>query len=382
MNSQTDFVIIGAGVIGLSIGWQLVRRGVRVTLLEKNQAGGGASHVAAGMLAPHAEVGFEEVGLLKFGEYSLQLYPQFVSEIKADSGIDPDFTKCGTQLVGIGRDDSEYLRRLYDFRKELGLYAEWTGGSAARDREPLLAPRITSGVWLPNDGQVNNRRLLASLIKGFRQLGGRLHENTEVKEVEIYGEHDFTVHTGESEFHARSLVVATGCRMPDFKGLPEEELPPVRPVKGQILSLRSNREVNLSHIIRTPRVYLVPKSDGLIRVGATSEEMGFDTNPTAGGLKELLDEAWETVPAIYELEIEEFIAGLRPASPDHGPVIGKSAVPGLSFATGHYRHGILLAPVTAYELVKELVDDETSDHLVPWKPGRFKKNTRSLSDFL
>lgn len=378
MNSQTDFVIIGAGVIGLSIGWQLLRRGAGVTLLEKDHAGGGASRVAAGMLAPHAEVGFEEVELLKFGEYSLQLYPQFISEVKSDSGIDPDFTQCGTQLVGTDRDDAEYLRRLYDFRKELDLRAEWTGGMAAREREPLLAPRITSGVWLPNDGQVNNRLLLSALQTGFQQLGGDLRENTEVSEIEIRSGNDFVVHTGNSTLPARSLVVATGCRMPDFKGLPEGELPPVRPVKGQILSLRKNREISFKTIIRTPRVYLVPKSDGLIRVGATSEEMGYDTEPTAGGLKELLNEAWETVPAIYELEIDEFIAGLRPATPDHAPAIGKSGVPGLSFATGHYRHGILLAPVTAYELVKELLDGEKSGHLALWQPGRFKKREKNL----
>lgn len=376
MNSQSKFVIIGAGIIGLSIGWQLVRRGAGVIILEKGRAGDGASHVAAGMLAPHAEVGFEEVKLLKFGEQSLRLFPQFVSEIKADSGIDPDFSRCGTQLVGIDRDDAEYLRRLYDFRKELGLEAKWTGGMEAREQEPLLAPRVTSGVWLPNDGQVNNRRLLVALKKGFQQLGGELYEETGVTGIDIQNEHDFTVYAGEAEFHARSLLLATGCHMPDFKGLPKGKLPPIRPVKGQILSLRKNNEVEFNHIIRTPRVYLVPKSDGLIRVGATSEEMGYDTEPTAGGLKELLDEAWAIVPAIYELEIEEFIAGLRPASPDHAPVIGKSGIPGLYFATGHYRHGILFAPVTAYEVVKELLDEEESELLAPWQPGRFYEELR------
>jgi glycine oxidase len=136
------------------------------------------------MLAPHAEVGFEEVELLKFGEHSLRLFPQFVSEVMADSGIDPDFSQCGTQLVGIDRDDAEYLRRLYDFRKELGLEARWTGGIEAREQEPLLAPRVTSGVWLPNDGQVNNRRLLVALKKGFQQLGGELYEETGVTGID------------------------------------------------------------------------------------------------------------------------------------------------------------------------------------------------------
>lgn len=379
MNSHNNFIIIGAGVIGLSIGWQLLRRGTGVVLIDKDCAGGGASHVAAGMLAPHAEVGFEEIELLKFGERSLGLYPQFISEVKADSGIDPDFIQCGTQLAGTDRDDAEYLRRFYDFRKELGLEAEWTGGMETREREPLLTPRVTSGVWLPNDGQVNNRRLLAALKKAFQQLGGILYEDTEVTSVEVHDDFDFTIRTSESDFNARSLVVTTGCRMPDFKGLPKEELPPIRPVKGQILSLRKNSEVDFSHIIRTPRIYLVPKSDGLIRIGATSEEMGYDTEPTAGGLKELLDEAWEILPAIYDLEIEEFIAGLRPASPDHGPVIGKSGIPGLSFATGHYRNGILLAPVTAYEIVKELLGDEESGLLAPWRPGRFKEKPHEPS---
>jgi len=374
VQNPQKITIIGAGVNGLGIGWQLARNGADVLIVEKNRAGEGASKVAAGMLAPYAEADFEEIDLLQLGEESLQRYPKFIRELRKDSEIDPVFDQCGTLFVGLDSDDAKLLRRLYNFRKELNLEVEWPGVDEVRERQPLLAPGITSAVWLPTDSQVNNRLLIIALKKAFKKQGGKLLESTEVTSIEINQQGKIKLKCGEQRLDAQKVIISTGCSIPAIEGVRQHEIPPVRPVKGQILSLRQNREVQLQHIIRTPRIYMVPKSDGLIRVGATTEEMGFDTTITAGAIRELLNEAWDTLPAIYDLEMVEMLAGLRPATPDHGPVIGNSIFSGLYYATGHYRNGILLAPVTAYEVAKEILTGEESKILDKWRPDRFRQH--------
>lgn len=366
--------IIGGGIIGLGIGWQLLRKGADVTIFEKEEAAQKASCVAAGMLAPYAEVGFEEVELMKLGQESLRLYPRFLSDLAEDvSGI-PELGRCGTLLAGTDRDDTEYLRRLYNFREQLELRVEMLTGSEAREREPLLSPRAVSAVWLPDDAQINNRELVRCLKAAFIKLGGTLLEQNAAQEVGCSEKtvRGITAKSGHHEFDA--VVVAAGCKSGQLKGVPESVVPPIRPVKGQIITLQKTGDCNLQGIVRTPRVYLVPKDDDTIRLGATTEEKGFDTKPTAGGVKELLEEAWEVVPSIYDLPIREIIAGLRPASRDHAPVIGQSGVEGLYYATGHYRHGILLTPVTVYSLAEEIMNKQIPDILHHFRPGRFRKD--------
>src|SRR5699024_6613445 len=164
--------IIGGGIIGLGTGWQLARRGVDVTLFERNRVGEEASRMAAGMLAPSAEVGFEEVALMRLGQESLRLYPRLLDQLSADTDNIPQFDQCGTLMVGIDRDDTEQLKRLYDFRKELKLSAELITGTEAREREPLLSPNVVSAGWLPDDAQIDNRKLLKKLREAFQHRGG------------------------------------------------------------------------------------------------------------------------------------------------------------------------------------------------------------------
>jgi len=369
--------IVGGGIIGLSTGWLLARRGADVTLFERNEVGKSATHVAAGMLAPHAEVGFEELDLMKLGQRSLSLYPEFLEKLKEDAGEVPVFDQCGTMMAGVDRDDTEILRRLYDFREKLGLRVEMMPGSQAREREPLLSPATTSAIWLPDDAQIDNRKLVQSLKTAFVNCGGTILEQTEVQRVTM-NEHRVTgVDTGHNHGYFNLVVLAAGCWTGELEGIPDDMLPPVRPVKGQILTLQQTGEFDLTTIIRTPRVYLVPKEDGTLRVGATSEEQGFNVEPTAGGMKELLDDGWEIVPSIYDLPVEEFTAGLRPASLDHAPVIGASALEGLYFATGHYRDGILYAPVTSFGLTQEILEGKVSEDLNAYRPSRFHKNRKS-----
>ncbi len=362
--------IVGGGIIGLSIGWQLLRRDVKVSLYERDTCGRHASRVAAGMLAPYAEVGFEDVELMKFGEESLRLYPRFLDELSEDCSTVPAFNRCGTLLVGIDRDDTEYLRRLYNFREELELTVKMMTGSKAREREPLLSPGVVSSIWLPDDGQIDNRHLLKSLKEAFLSCGGNLREHCEVAGVcSASGRCTGVVLGDEEDIEHDAVIMAAG------PWIPEIDAPvniPLRPIKGQILTLKQTEEYKLSTIIRSPRMYLVPKENNVLRLGATVEEQGFDTSVTAGGVKELLEDGWEAVPSIYDLPVEEMIAGLRPAGRDHAPIIGESAIEGLYYATGHFRDGILFAPATAYHLTDRILSGNLPSVLRSFQPGRFE----------
>lgn len=367
--------IIGGGVIGLSVGWQLLRKGAEVEIFERNIAGRGAGWVAAGMLTPQAELGFEEIVLFNFMRKSLELYPQFLNELKEDSGIDVKMDRCGSLFAGFDRDDMTRLRRLYDFRERLNLPAKWLSGTEAKELEPMLSPKCTCGLWMADDAQVENRDLLKALHEAVRKRGGQVHEIAKVISVNIENGKVKGINVNDKHIDTSKLVVAAGAWSKQIEGIPENVLPPVRPVKGQIMSLRMQGDNRVMHAIRGRDVYLVPKADGRLIVGASNEEMGFDTNPTAGEIYRLLERAWETVPGIYEYPIEEIQVGLRPGSRDHEPIIGDSDIEGLFFATGHYRSGILLTPITAVELSEWIVTGNKSELLAPFQLARFYKET-------
>lgn len=371
--SEIPVVVVGGGVIGLSIGWQLLRRDVPVVLFERDEAGRGASWVAAGMLAPHSEVGFEEESFLRLGIESLNQFPRFLDELADDTGRRVALDDRGTLIVGFHRDDTERIRRLYDFREHLGLPVRWLPGTEGRDIEPLLSPKITAAIWLPDDSQINNRDLVDTLKEAFVARGGVLREHTPVLSLVTDGDGATGVRTEAEHCDASAVVVAAGCWSNRIDGILEEFKPPVRPVKGQIMSLRMDAELRFEHVVRAPDVYLLPKDDGRLLVGATQEEMGFDLTPTAGAVMRLLERGWEAIPSIYDLPIEAIDVGLRPGSRDHEPLIGPTAIQNLYYATGHHRHGILLAPITAYALCDAILEGRTTGLLEPFRPSRFAR---------
>ncbi|MEJ2719939.1 MAG: glycine oxidase ThiO [bacterium] len=359
-------VVIGGGVIGLAAGWQLLRRGVPVVICERDKAGRAASRVAAGMLAPHSEVGFEEEDFLKLGVESLNAFPRFLDELEDDSGRRVALDDRGTLIVGFHRDDTERIRRLYEFREHLGLPVKWLPGSAGRDIEPLLSPKITAAIWLPDDTQINNLELLDALVEAFVSRGGVLQENTPVTSVDIESGRAAGVSTISGRIDASAVLIAAGCWSGGIEGIPDDRRPPVRPVKGQIVSLRVEGDYEFGHVVRAPDVYLLPKNDGRLLVGATQEEMGFDVTPTAGPIMRLLERGWEAVPSIYDLPFDHVDVGLRPGSRDNEPLIGASGIESLYYATGHHRHGILLAPITAYAIAGMMLETTTPPLLEPF----------------
>ncbi len=369
--SDASVLIVGGGAIGLATGWMLARQGTPVTLFERDRAGRGTSWLAAGMLAPDAEIGFEELELYELNRESLARWPDFARELEDATGQPIDYRDEGTLIVADDRDSAQALRRLYEFQREQGLDVDWLTGDEARAIEPFVAPRLSAAICAPSDHQVDNRRLLEALRTAFVDAGGTLHEHTPVAAVDPDDERPAVITASGERVEGAEVVLAAGVWSREIDGLPEAVRPSVRPVKGQMMELQMALPFDLQHVIRGPDAYLAPKSDGRLLIGATSEEMGFDTSVTAGGLYDLLEGAWEVVPGIYDLELADTWAGLRPASRDHAPVIGRAA-PGIVYATGHYRHGVLLTPVTAQEVARLIRTGETSSWLEPFSPQRFR----------
>jgi glycine oxidase len=353
-------LVLGGGVIGLSVAWRARERGMSVTVLERDATGRGTSHVAAGMLAPVAEVEFGEAGrrLLELGLRSAEIWPAFASDLQAVAGADVGLMKTGTLILARDDDEARELERQIAFRDSLGLRAERLRPSEAREREPALAPTVRLALEAPEDHSVDPRLLLAALRSACESTGVKLREHARVARIESDGAG--TTVTGVTlvggEFvAARQLVLAAGAWVEQIEGLPPDARVPVRPVKGQILRLRDRTGPGLlRRVVRFGGGYLVPRAGGRYVLGVTVEESGFEMNPTVGGIYEMLRDAHELLPGVSELEIEELCVGLRPGTPDNAPAIGAGALEGLTWATGHYRNGILLAPLTA-ELVLEVL---------------------------
>ena len=370
-----DVVVVGGGVIGLSVAWRAAGRGLRVLVLERGYAGHGTSHYAAGMLAPVAEVTPGEEPLLELGLRSARLYPRFVAELIEAAGVDDvGYTPCGTLLVARDADEAEALERELALRQRFQLPVERLRASEARRREPGLAPALRLALDVPGDHAVDPRMLLPALAAAVTAAGGEVREHTAVSGVELIGGRvQGVVLDDGSAVRAEQVVIAAGVWSPRLAGLPEADRLPVRPVKGQIMRLHDPAGPGLlQRVIRMGPSYITPRGDGRYVLGATSEERGFDTTVTAGAAFELLRDAAELVPGISELVIDEFAAGLRPGTPDNLPAIGPGSVEGLYWATGHRRGGILLAPVTAELLAGALAGEGLPDHAAAFAPARLR----------
>ncbi len=455
--STVDLAVLGGGIIGLSVAWRARLAGMSVLLLERDELGSGATHVAAGMLAPVAEVEFGEAGrrVLELGMRSAGMWPDFAAELEQASGIDVGLRRTGTLVVARDDDEAHELERQLAFRESLGLRALRLRASEAREREPALAPTVRLALEAPDDHSVDPRRVVAALRRACELEGVQVREHTHVHGLElapdakrvvgvrvsrretddvgargsangdvleekgscgsiyardvegigsaggdvledgacestyardgvltrdarltaqdgacesIYARDGvltrdarLTAQDGACEtVYARDVVVAMGAWSGRLAGLPEGAGVPVRPVKGQIMRLRDPAGPGLlQRVVRFEGGYLVPRGDGRYVLGATMEERGFEPQATAGGVYELLRDAHELVPGISELRIEELGVGYRPGTPDNAPVIGPGTLEGLTWATGHHRNGILLAPLTAELVTRSLPGNAT-----------------------
>jgi glycine oxidase len=365
--------IIGAGVMGLGIAWRLAARGTTVDVFERATAGSGASHAAAGMLAACCEAEPGEDALVALGRESQARWPAFAAELQAASGIDVELRQEGTLVVALTADDQARAHHHLSHQKKLGLPIEWISAAEARRREPHLAGKLAGAVWSPQDHQVDNRKLAAALRVAAEAAGATVHEHTPVKEISFAGGRaDGVVLDDGTKVAADVVVLAAGAWSRTVAGLAPEQRPPVRPIKGQMMSLKMDPAAPLiTHVVWAPGIYMVPRRDGRLILGATVEEKAFDTSLTAGGVLTLLEAAWRTVPAIEELPIDEMWVGHRPGSRDDAPILGPGPVHGLIYATGHHRNGILLAPVTADTIATLVLDGAVDPAIRPFGVERF-----------
>ena len=368
--------MVGGGAIGLGIAWRAALAGMTVTLVDE-APGRGASWAAAGMLAPVTEVHYGEQALLQLNLAAAARWPGFAAELEEASGRPVGYRPAGTLAVARDADDNAALEDLYQFQLRCGLEVERLRSRECRQLEPGLAPSIRGGVLAPGDHQVDNRALVEALLAACQRAGVR---PVEARATGLTVEGDRVtgvVLAGGERLTAGMVVLAAGCWS---GGLAGEVLAPVRPVKGQLLYLRGPADQPLcSRNVRGLEVYVVPRGDGRVVVGATVEEQGFDTRVTAGAVHDLLRAAMELLPDAAELELVETVVGLRPGSPDNAPLLGPAGPEGLVVATGHYRNGILNTPTTADTIAELLATGQVPEMIAPFSPGRFAENVRAGS---
>jgi len=370
---EPKVAIVGAGVVGLGIAWRLAARGALVEVFDRGAAGAGATDAAAGMLAACAEAEPGEEALIALGRESQARWPSFAAELLQASGIDVELRTEGTLIVALTADDQARLRHHLVFQHSLGLPLEWITPAETRQREPRLAGKLAGAVWSPEDHQVDNRKLASALRIAAESKGAIIREHTPVEEISITGGRaNGVILADETRVSADVVVLAAGAWSRSIAGLPPELRPPVRPIKGQMLALRTNpASPLLNHVVWAPGVYLVPRRDGRLIVGATVEEKAFDSSLTAGGVLTLLEAAWRAIPSIEELPIEEMCVSHRPGSRDDAPILGCGPAAGLIYATGHHRNGILLAPVTADSMARLVLEGTLDPVIRPFGLERF-----------
>ncbi|HZT11928.1 MAG TPA: glycine oxidase ThiO [Candidatus Baltobacteraceae bacterium] len=345
VRSGGDVAVIGAGVIGLSVAFELAARGAQVRVYDTGEPAKAASWAAAGMLAPYSET-IADDELQKLCEESLAIYPSFVRTVANVSGIDPHLKLDGILHAAYSEQSWDRLRARAEQLHARGRGATLCDRAQTLAYEPALASAVAGSLLVEGEGQVDNRRLGRALVAACEMHAVRIHTALDSIAVECDARRVLGVRTDRGFFAADYVINAAGAWAAQVEGVPEECVPPVHPVKGQILAI----EIPVGFVRRTtwlPGAYLVPRQDGRLLVGATSEHAGFDARVTAGGLHALLQAAVTAAPALRDFTVSEAWAGLRPGTPDERPFLGPTSLSGYMLAAGHYRNGILLAPITA-----------------------------------
>ncbi len=374
-SNTCDVAIIGSGVIGFTLAWSLAQRGVSVTLFGPQSTETTTSYWAAGMLAPCFEAKPTEEHLLSLNLQAKAVWPTFVEKLENASGHSIGYRPMGTLHVAITEDERARLTHIVSFQKNLGLPIHSLTRDAWSTQEPYVSPQITQAVWSPEDHHVDPRLVLEALQRACEHSGvSRVYATVESLRIQKNTATSLIVN-GEN-WTAGHTVIAGGALSSRIQGLPFPLRPPIHPVKGQSLIVHMNPENPLcTHVVRGCGIYMVPQANGRLIIGATSEEKGFDASSTFGAHLALMDAAWRIFPGIEELPLGERGVGFRPATRDGAPILGPSsltdAVSNLTYATGHYRHGILLAPLTAEWLTEWICESHMPEAMRPFSLSRF-----------
>ena len=354
---KSEVLIIGGGVIGLSIAREMHKSGRRnITIVERGNIGQEASFAAAGMLAPNAETDRID-DFYNFCAKSNRLYPQFAEELFEETGVDIELDRSGTLYVAFNENDSTALKKRFEWQRKAGLSVEHLSSKETLEVETYISPRVRESLYFPNDWQVENRKLLIALRKYTEINGISIHEGIEIRELLIEGNKVTGAASEKEKFTADTTILTTGAWTSLIKSGAKPLPVKVKPIRGQIISFHSAEKL-FKRVIYSPRGYIVPRADGRILAGATVEDVGFNKSTTEKGISLLRSIASEIAPCLADMDISDSWAGLRPFAGIGLPVIGEVAeLKNLIIATGHYRNGILLAPLTG-KRVAEIVLSE------------------------
>lgn len=384
-----DVAIVGGGVAGLSIARELARRGLSVVVLDSSASGAGASGAAAGMLAPQSEAN-ERDEFFELLCASREMYPAFAASLLEESGVDVELDRTGTLYVAFTEEDEHEVERRFAWQSRAGLEVERLTAEDARALEPQVSTRISSGLRFPRDWQVENRKLVRALEASAEFFGARVLSQTHVAGIRVNAGRAEGVETSQGFVAAGAVVLAAGARTshvpfitPESEGVGQgaspAEHPQVVPVRGQMLCFEQPASLKpfVRHVVYSPRGYIVPRRDGRLLAGSTTEFAGFECFVTAGGVNRISSNAIEIAPRLGALRLSDSWAGLRPRASDDLPVLGESEeVKRLFYATGYYRNGILLAPATG-EIMADLVVGGSSlivpHALASFSPARFAR---------
>ena len=358
IKGSADVVIVGGGVIGLTVARALALRGVRdVCLVERGGLGTEASWAAAGMLLPQVEADAQDE-FFNLACQSRDLYPAFAAALREETGIDVELDTTGTLYLAFTEHDQEEIEKRYEWQTRAGLAVERLSSAETRELEPCISESTLGALRFPNDIQVENRRLLSALANSVKKLGVTIATQTSVDALILDGNRVRGVETSRGPVGCSTAVIAAGSWSSFIKTSPQSPIPKIEPVRGQMVCLEAKPQLT-RHVIYSPRGYIVPRQDGRLLAGSTSEHAGFAKCVTAGGIAAILRNALEISPAVADLPVVDTWAGLRPRAADGLPVLGPCGeIDGLFFATGHYRNGILLAPLTGELISKAIVSSQ------------------------
>jgi glycine oxidase len=371
-STTAEVIIVGGGVIGLTSARALAQRGVReVLLIERGRLGAEASWAAGGILAPQVEVDRKD-DFFQLACASRDLYPAFAESLKEETGVDVELDTSGTLCLGFTSADEAELRHRYEWQKLERLEVEWLDGDEARRLEPAISAEARCALRFPRDFQVENRRLIDALVRANEELGTQFVTGSSVTALRIKDQKVLGVETSNGFVAAPVVVVAAGAWASEIKS-PAANLPAIgiEPVRGQMLCFAARPQIS-RHVIYSSRGYLVPRRDGRVLAGSTVEHVGFEKGVTEEGLAAIKSMATEIAPDIAALPVTDSWSGFRPRAKDGFPVLGPTAdIAGLFYATGHYRNGILLAPITGKVIADAIVDGVVPDSVSAFSPDRF-----------
>jgi glycine oxidase len=363
-----DVIMVGGGIIGISIAWRLAQKNVKVLVVDRQEPGREASFASAGMLAPYTEAE-EDTPLLRLAIASREIYPDFLREIESETGRSAHYRDDGALFLAHGDHEAQLLSSRYDWQRRMGFAVERLTGNAIQSADPALSPEIKMALFYPGDHQLDNRALVDALLAGIRKKGVEVRASRPVQKLLKQGNVITGVEAGGEKLVAKMTVLTAGAWSPLIENSTGEVLP-VYPTRGQIIAVRAPRPV-LKHTLRYEGGYVAVFPDSRLLLGGTMEDVGYSKANTAEAMHRMFTRAIGFVPSLGSCEFVEAWSGLRPNTKDHLPILGRSSCDGLVYATGHFRNGMLLAPITAKVMSELILEGRSPIDLEPFRVGRF-----------